>query len=181
MVRVKCQIWDTAGQERYNAITKTHYRRAHAAIVMYDITNRNSFISLDMWLKELKQYGKENMVIYLVGNKEDLRSAPEKYNLGNQFKNNVVQNHEGVRVAQRYELFSLLDSSVPLHMLTSAKTGKNVDRLFEAIYEEIFEKFGNSLAQRQTWEPKEDVQFDVPKLPAHMTRNNHNKSAKCCQ
>ena len=148
---------------------------------MYDITNRNSFVSLDMWLKELKQYGKENMVIYLVGNKEDLRTAPEKYNLGNQFKNSIVQNHEGVRVAQRYELFSSLDSGVTMHMLTSAKTGENVDRLFETICEEIFEKFGNSLAQQQTWEPKEHVQFDVPKIPAHIARDNDNKGAKCCQ
>ncbi len=176
--RVKCQIWDTAGQERYNAITKTHYRRAHAAIVMYDITNRSSFVSLDMWVKELKRYGKENMVIYIVGNKEDLRSAPEKYNLTEDFKKAIVQKHEGVRFAQRYELSSLLRDNQPLHMVTSAKTGENVEHLFQSVYEEIFEKFGNTLGARiQNWEPKEDVQFDIPKITG---KNDNDDEHKCC-
>eukprot|EP00942_MAST-04A_sp_MAST-4A-sp1_P005823 g5823.t1 len=175
--RVKCQIWDTAGQERYNAITKMHYRRAHAAIVMYDITNRNSFISLDMWLKELKQYGKDNMVIYIVGNKEDLRQAPEKYNLDEHFKRSIVQKHEGVRCAQRYDLFSSIRSDHPLHMVTSAKTGENIIELFQSIYEEIFEKFGNTLARQQNWEPKDDVHFDIPKISDD---DNKDEQKGCC-
>ena len=75
---VKAQIWDTAGQERYRAITCAHYRRSIGALLVYDITNRMSFDSIeDKWRKELLENGDENIVLLLVGNKSDLEDRRE--------------------------------------------------------------------------------------------------------
>lgn len=69
---VRTEIWDTAGQERYRALAPMYYRGAQAAIVVYDITNRESFDGAKMWIKELQRRADANMVIALAGNKTDL-------------------------------------------------------------------------------------------------------------
>ena len=70
---IKAQIWDTAGQERYRAITGAYYRYAVGALLVYDITNQESFENLAQWLQELKYHTtNDNMVVMLVGNKSDL-------------------------------------------------------------------------------------------------------------
>ncbi|XP_026194593.1 ras-related protein Rab-11B [Cyclospora cayetanensis] len=70
---IKAQIWDTAGQERYRAITSAYYRGAVGALLVYDITKRQSFDNVERWLKELRDHADPNIVILLVGNKSDLR------------------------------------------------------------------------------------------------------------
>jgi Ras-related protein Rab-2A len=69
---VKLQIWDTAGQESFRSITKAYYRGAICALLVYDITRRNSFEDLQRWLEEMYEHGNSDMVICLVGNKVDL-------------------------------------------------------------------------------------------------------------
>lgn len=69
---IKAQIWDTAGQERYRAITSAYYRGAVGALLVYDITKKESFDNVERWLKELKDHADSNIVIMLVGNKSDL-------------------------------------------------------------------------------------------------------------
>ena len=76
-VLVKAQIWDTAGQERYRAITNAYYRGAVGALLVYDITNIQSFYNTSAWLKEIKTYADNNIVILLVGNKTDLKDKRE--------------------------------------------------------------------------------------------------------
>jgi Ras-related protein Rab-1A len=66
---IKLQIWDTAGQERFRTISSTYYRGAHGIIVVYDITNRESFNNVKRWLKEIDKYARENVNKLLVGNK----------------------------------------------------------------------------------------------------------------
>jgi Rab family protein len=158
---VKAQLWDTAGQERYNAVTKTHYRRAHAAILMYDVTSRESYKNLDQWIKNLRQYGRPDMVIWVVGNKEDLRKKVQELGLlGDGVE--IVQIHEGVRFAQKHNLCTSRGNDW-MHTTTSAKHGLNVNELFQNVYDEIFERFGNTLAKKLEWEPKDAVTFDIPK------------------
>jgi len=70
--RVKLQIWDTAGQERYRSISKSYYRGAVAGIIVYDITDHNSFEHIEKWVKELRENAKDVAVIMLCGNKRDL-------------------------------------------------------------------------------------------------------------
>jgi len=71
---VKFEIWDTAGQERYHSLAPMYYRGAQAAIVVYDITNQDTFGRAKTWVKELQRQASPNIVIALSGNKADLSS-----------------------------------------------------------------------------------------------------------
>ena len=71
---IKFEIWDTAGQERYRSLAPMYYRGAAAAIVVFDITNKDSFNGAKSWVKELQRRGDPNVVIALAGNKADLES-----------------------------------------------------------------------------------------------------------
>jgi len=113
---LKFEIWDTAGQERYHSLAPMYYRGAHAAIVVYDITNRDSFERAQNWVKELQRQGNPNIVIALAGNKLDLAEHRQ------------VPSDE----AQSYS-----DENGLLFMETSAKTAANVNELFVAIAKKL--------------------------------------------
>jgi small GTP-binding protein len=106
---VKFEIWDTAGQERYHSLAPMYYRGAAAAVVVYDITSKQSFTRAQNWVKELQQQGTSKIVIALAGNKSDLAAQRE------------VRPEE----AQAYA------DDNQIHFLeTSAKTDHNVNELF---------------------------------------------------
>ncbi|KAJ1379187.1 Small GTPase superfamily [Sesbania bispinosa] len=65
---VKAQIWDTAGQERYRAITSAYYRGAVGALLVYDITKRQTFENVQRWLRELRDHADSNIGIMMAGN-----------------------------------------------------------------------------------------------------------------
>jgi len=109
---VKFEIWDTAGQERYHSLAPMYYRGAAAAIVVYDITSRQSFVRAKSWVKELQRQGNPNIVIALAGNKLDL----------------AEQRKVDVDEAKAYS-----DENGIMFMETSAKTNHNVTELFKAI------------------------------------------------
>jgi len=109
---VKFEIWDTAGQERYRSLAPMYYRGAAAAIVVYDITNKESFNGAKSWVKELQRRGDPNVVIALAGNKADL---PNK---------RKVEFQEAQQYAEENGI---------LHMETSAKSATNVKSLFQEI------------------------------------------------
>lgn len=69
---IKVEVWDTAGQERYKAITSSYYKGAKGAIIVYDITNEDSFNNVESWMNEVTKKGKTDMQFLLVGNKKDL-------------------------------------------------------------------------------------------------------------
>eukprot|EP01059_Diplonema_ambulator_P000039 TRINITY_DN1002_c1_g1_i1.p1 TRINITY_DN1002_c1_g1~~TRINITY_DN1002_c1_g1_i1.p1 ORF type:complete len:204 (+),score=59.55 TRINITY_DN1002_c1_g1_i1:53-664(+) len=69
---IKLQIWDTAGQERFRTITASYYRGAHGIIIVYDVTDLETFTNVKTWLKEIEKYATDNVSKLLVGNKSDM-------------------------------------------------------------------------------------------------------------
>ncbi|KAG2261221.1 hypothetical protein Bca52824_068300 [Brassica carinata] len=114
---VKAQIWDTAGQERYRAVTSAYYRGAVGAMLVYDITKRQSFDHVARWLEELRGHADKNIVIMLVGNKTDLGTL------------RAVPTEDAKEFAQRENLF---------FMETSALDSINVEPSFLTVLTEIY-------------------------------------------
>lgn len=117
--QVKLQIWDTAGQESFRSITRSYYRGAAGALLVYDITRRETFNHLTSWLDDARQHSNSNMVIMLIGNKCDLEHR------------RAVQYEEGQQFAQENGL---------IFMETSAKTAQNVDEAFISTAQNIYGK-----------------------------------------
>lgn len=106
---IKLQIWDTAGQERFRSVTRSYYRGAAGALLVYDITSRESFNALTNWLSDAKALASPNIVIILCGNKVDLEADRE------------VTFLEASRFAQENEM---------MFLETSALSGLNVEEAF---------------------------------------------------
>eukprot|EP01054_Gregarina_sp_Poly1_P006341 Gregarina_sp_Poly_1__6340@NODE_3378_length_1140_cov_150_598322_g2137_i0_p1_GENE_NODE_3378_length_1140_cov_150_598322_g2137_i0NODE_3378_length_1140_cov_150_598322_g2137_i0_p1_ORF_typecomplete_len243_score26_78Ras/PF00071_22/2_2e53Roc/PF08477_13/4_6e24Arf/PF00025_21/8_4e17SRPRB/PF09439_10/1_3e06GTP_EFTU/PF00009_27/1_5e05Gtr1_RagA/PF04670_12/6_2e06FeoB_N/PF02421_18/3_4e05MMR_HSR1/PF01926_23/0_00016AAA_22/PF13401_6/0_0016PduVEutP/PF10662_9/0_012TniB/PF05621_11/0_019Septin/PF00735_18/0_28_NODE_3378_l len=70
--KIRAQIWDTAGQERYRSIVRAHYRRAVGALLVYDVTRKQTFLNAAKWLEDVRQYSEPDIVVMLVGNKHDM-------------------------------------------------------------------------------------------------------------
>ena len=70
---IKLQIWDTAGQEQFRSITKLFYKNSQAALIVYDVTKRESFDHVGDWLHEIEENrDQDDMLVYLVGNRVDI-------------------------------------------------------------------------------------------------------------
>lgn len=90
--QVYVQFWDTAGQEKYRGMVSTYYKSCHAVLLVYDITNKNSFLHLDQWLLEVKTYADPDVSLFVIGNKLDLeyeRRVSNKEIMGFANKNNL--------------------------------------------------------------------------------------------
>ncbi|KAK7285755.1 hypothetical protein RJT34_20536 [Clitoria ternatea] len=113
---IKAQIWDTAGQERYRAVTSAYYRGALGAMLVYDITKRQSFDHVARWVEELRAHADSSIVIMLIGNKGDLADQ------------RVVHAEDAVEFAEDQGLF---------FSETSALSGENVESAFFKLLQEI--------------------------------------------
>lgn len=114
---IKLQIWDTAGQESFRSITRSYYRGATGALLVYDISRRDSFNHVSRWLSEAREYSNPNMVIMLIGNKCDLDRREVSY-------------EEGAKFARENGL---------VFQETSAKTAHNVEAAFASTAKKISE------------------------------------------
>ena len=116
---IKAQIWDTAGQERYKSITSAYYKGAKGAFIVYDITNRLTFESVDKWIQDLNLNSDKNITLLLIGNKKDLADKRD------------VTKEEGEEKAKSFGLAFLE---------TSALTGENIDKVFDYMLKEVYNK-----------------------------------------
>ena len=118
---IKLQIWDTAGQDRFRAITKNYYKGANGIILIYDVTNKQSYENVKNWLTQIKEEANPNVIIYLAGNKIDVEEEQR-----------VITTEDGQKIADEYKL--------PFKE-TSAKNGINVNEIFQELVEKIDETF----------------------------------------
>lgn len=116
---LKLDIWDTGGQERFRSLLQMYYRDADAALITYDVTNDKSLECCEYWVNELRN-NEEDCLLFLVGNKIDF--PPEERRVD----------------TKRAESFA--ESNGMIWFETSAKSGENVNKLFERVAQEIYNK-----------------------------------------
>ncbi len=161
--RVKIQIWDTAGQERYKTITTSYYRNANAITIVYDITDNDSFEHVKLWLDEIHQYAKENILLLLVGNKIDLEHKRK------------VTLKQGQDLAKQYGL---------IFIETSAKSTINIHELFNEATKAYIEK-SDSFQRKNKNEPTEEKRITTlvnkKKNSVMMNIEGGEKDEGCCK
>ena len=112
----RIQIWDTAGQENFRSIARAYYKNSVCACIVYDITNRNSFNSIQSWIDDCVKQSPKSILFILIGNKNDLNESRE------------VQYEEGVEFAKKRNM---------IFLETSAKTGNNISTIFDKSIRQI--------------------------------------------
>ena len=116
--KIRLQVWDTAGQERFRNVTKSYFQSSHGLLVVYDITDKESFEKINFWMKNIKENAPENAKLILVGNKCDLANERQ------------VSYEEGEKKASDYNI-KFFESS--------AKEGTNVKEFFFYLANEIYQ------------------------------------------
>lgn len=120
--QIKLQIWDTAGTEKYRSISSSYYRGSHAAFIVFDVTNHQSFMNVQIWMesfsKSCNPEHKKN--VFLIGNKTDLIEA---------------------RVVKQDEAEEFAKSNNLAYWETSAKSGENVEEPFKYIAQYLFDNY----------------------------------------
>ncbi|CAD8054403.1 unnamed protein product [Paramecium primaurelia] len=151
---IKLQIWDTAGQDRFRTITCSYYRGAHGIIIVYDITDRESFDSVKMWMSEIDKYAQEDVIRMLVGNKCDMEDK------------RAVSYEEGEALAKQLKL---------QFIETSAKLSTNIEQSFLTIAKNVLEKSQNSIKAESGQNMK------IGQITSTQVIGNTNKkSSQCC-
>ena len=143
------QIWDTAGEEKFMSVTKQYYNDSNGAMIIYDLTKRDTFQKVSQWIKDVKEIAPKDVVIMVVGNKSDLTN--EKVELGD-------------------ELQPIKDNY--LYQDVSAKAGTNVSLAFENLALKIIEKLKERKEKGDKVEQRES-------LLLKKTNNSNQKHKKC--
>ena len=138
---ISLDIWDTAGQEKYKSLTKFFYKDAAVAILVYDVTNKNSFESMkNFWYGQIQDFGSKNIILGVAGNKCDMYEKEE------------VNENEGKEFAESIGAF---------FEITSAKNNTGINELFETASNKFVYPNGNSNEQKDQKESgNESVKLD---------------------
>ena len=155
--KIKAQIWDTAGQEKYKAITGAYYKGSKGALVVYDITQKKTFENIEKWVNDLKAAGDPKITIILIGNKNDLDDKRQ------------VSKDQGEEKARSFGCAFLE---------TSAYSGDNIDKAFNLMVKEIYEKFSNDSTGEDELAPGSNGNGKDVELDKVNDKNMKKKS--CC-
>ena len=156
---VKLQLWDTAGQEKYKSMASSYYRGANVALIVFDITNHESFDALPLWIENFYKNGPEQKNIILIGNKNDLTDLRQ-----------VTQ--------QEAEAFS--ETNNMMYFETSAKEGDNIEYIFNYAAEKLLEFYGrnNEAILKRQMTPNNDIQSS--NFKEIRIEESPNKKKNCC-
>ena len=149
--KIKMQIWDTAGQERFKNIIASYYRGAHGILLLYDVTDKDSFKNLSNWLIEIEKNASKNVLRVLIGNKCDLEEK------------RVISINQGKEFADTYGL---------KFIETSAKKNLNVTEAFETLGRELMA----ASSEKKIVQQKQNKKISVAKAQDLDT----NKKRGCC-
>jgi Ras-related protein Rab-2A len=120
---MKLSLWDTAGQETYKSVTRSYFRGASGALLVFDLSRKQTFEHATDWLNDLRQIAEPDIVVILVGNKADLTQQAEN--------KREVTKEEAQEWARRNGVLEYVE--------TSAKSGENVENAFMRVAERIFQ------------------------------------------
>jgi len=134
--KIKLQLWDTAGQERFRTITSSYYRNANGIILVFDLTDRDTFADLKGWIGEISNNITESVVIFILGNKTDEVKGPAP----------SVTDEEVEELINSYSNTKLL---IRGYRKVSAKTGDGVSQSFEDAAKEIKKERPKATQQKQ--------------------------------
>ena len=154
---LKVQFWDTAGQEKYRSLASSYYKVANGAILVYDVSRKETFRRLGAWLEEIKSNTPKELKVMLIGNKSDLIVERE------------VSTEEGKSFAQERNLF---------FWETSAKknSDKNVNTSFEALIKECMKDLMQIERQKQEMDIDQIRKQTIEIKPKH----DEKKKDDCC-
>ena len=156
--KTKIQIWDTAGQERYRAITSSYFKGSNGCFIVYDITNEASFNNIENWYEQIQKETSKDIPILLVGNKCDLEDERK------------VPIEKGKEKAQNLNC---------AFFETSALKKINIDKIFEELVNNIYEKTGGN-------KNDDDINVELVKDDKAVNLNevkigeNETKKGGCC-
>jgi len=148
-------VWDTCGQEKYKALTRQYFKDAHGVILLYDVTNEDSFKGLNSWLTEIRNNSNKDVSIVLVGNKIDLDDRKITKEIASEFaiKNGLFY----------YE--------------TSSKDGINIDVPFENLAKDLVKK----IKEYADSDPNETVEQKLERIKErNIIERKREKEVKCC-
>ena len=141
---MKLSLWDTAGQETYKSITRSYFRGASGALLVFDITRRSTFDAALSWLHDLRQIAEEGIVVVLVGNKSDLADSgasqtlnENRYSMQDERKGLENGSKRTVSVEEAEEWCK--QNGVLRYVETSAKSGEGVEHAFLEVAQRIWQ------------------------------------------
>lgn len=135
--RIKLQIWDTAGQERYRSVTRSYYRGAMGALVVFDVTSRESYDHVPEWVRDARALAAPDLVVMLVGNKVDLVESSGGVDGGHV---GDVGGGGAVRQVPFLDSSALAQEQHAMLLEASARTGASVEEIFAMVAKAVLSK-----------------------------------------